>query len=160
MKKQLFMSIIFALFFIAFMACRNSQKDLTPPVISINDFQPANCDIYYQEDTITVHFVCSDDTELGNFNIEIHSNFDHHTHSTEAEDCEEEHEHEGEEPTGTAWIFNQDFAIPANSQEYTADIKIPVPNDAADGEYHFMLRLTDKAGWQTIKASAIHIESL
>lgn len=54
--------------------------------------------LYYLGDTILVHFICSDDTELGNYNIEIHSNFDHHTHGTSAVDCEgeegKEHRHE------------------------------------------------------------------
>jgi hypothetical protein len=28
----------------------------------------------------------------------------------------------------------------------------------AEGDYHFMIRLTDKAGWQQLKALAIIIE--
>lgn len=159
MNNKFFRSSVMALFAITFMACNNSQKDMTPPVISNTDFQPANCDIYYQDDTIAVYFYCTDDTELGNFNIEIHNNFDHHTHSTEAEDCEENHEHNSEPATGNTWIFNQDFAIPANSKEYTCNIKIPIPADAQEGDYHFMLRLTDKAGWQTIKAAAINVKT-
>ena len=145
-------------------ACNDRNKDLTPPVIDSENFLPANCDIYYAGDTITVHFTCSDDCELGNFNIEIHNNFDHHTHSTEAEDCEKEghEEHtDGEEPElecgNGGWGFSRDYAIPANQTEYTADVKIPVPKGADKGDYHFMLRLTDKAGWQSIKSVALKL---
>lgn len=165
MKTNIFMSLMLTLIITAFTACNNSQKDLTPPLIDNASFLPANCDIYYQGDTILVHFLCTDDTELGNFNIEIHSNFDHHTHSTDAEDCEgehqheegAEHEHEHSSEEG-AWVFNQDYPIPAGSTEYTADMEILVPEDAAEGDYHFMLRLTDHAGWQSLKAVSIHIE--
>lgn len=166
MKKQITWSLAVALVAtvsIVFVSCENKNKDLTPPSVSQTDFLPANCDIYYLGDTIQVHFTCTDDTELGNFNIEIHNNFDHHTHSTEAEDCDEgeehnhgEEEHHDEDVEG-AWVFNQDYAIPAGLKEYTAHIEIPVPKDILDGDYHFMLRLTDRAGWQTIKAVAIDI---
>lgn len=174
MNKHILFSLAAALVAImasiAFVSCENRDKDLTPPVISQADFLPANCDIYYLGEIIQVRFTCTDNTELGNFNIEIHNNFDHHTHSTEAEDCdegeehhedeehhdEEEHEHHHDEVEG-AWVFNQDYAIPAGQKEYTAAIDIPVPEDVRDGDYHFMLRLTDRAGWQTIKAVAIKI---
>ena len=111
-----------------------------------------------------------DNQELGNFNIEIHNNFDHHTHSTEADDhdhdhemgeCdddeEHEHEHEHEHSEGNAWVYNRDFTIPAGQRQYDARVDIPIPADAALGDYHFMIRLTDRAGWQQLHAVAIKI---
>lgn len=165
MRKHILLSLIAALFTTfastTLTSCKNENKDLTPPLINPTDFLPANCDFYYLGDTIQVRFTCSDDYELGNFNIEIHNNFDHHTHSTDAEDCDEGeehevHEHHHDEVDG-AWVFNQDYVIPSGQLEYTAGIDIPVPEDALDGDYHFMLRLTDRAGWQTLKAVAIKI---
>ncbi|MBQ9705034.1 MAG: DUF4625 domain-containing protein [Paludibacteraceae bacterium] len=170
MRKNIFMSLSTALILTLPTACNNSVKDLTPPVISDTEFLPADCDIYYQGDTLTVRFSCMDDSELGNFNIEIHSNFDHHTHGTSAVDCNEDeeesnhqekdagHENEHEETKG-GWIYNRDYAIPAGRQDYTAELQIPVPPDAVKGDYHFMLRLTDAAGWQSLKGVAIHIEN-
>lgn len=168
-------NLMFVLLFIAtivaFEACENQSKDITPPVIDEATFLPADCDIYYLGDTLFVHFVCSDDTELGNFNIEIHNNFDHHTHGTSDVDCEEEegdehhheegeeHEHEHEILEG-AWVYNQDFAIARGLKSDTIDIDIPVPDDVLEGDYHFMLRLTDRAGWQSIKAVPIHLKHL
>ena len=43
-------------------------------------------------------------------------------------------------------------------KSYKASVDIPIPEDAAHGDYHFMIRLTDKAGWQQIKSVAIIIE--
>lgn len=162
-------AMIVCIFTLILTSCNDKDKDITPPLISTDGFTPANCDIYYAGDTLHVHFLCTDDRELGNFNIEVHNNFDHHTHSTEAADCDDEHLHQGEElhdehnhadhaDAEGAWVFNQDYTIPDGCRQYTADIRIPVPDNAAEGEYHLMLRLTDKAGWQTIKSVAIHIE--
>ena len=150
----------------------NNQKDLTPPEISDEGFLPADCDIYYLGDTILVHFVCSDNNELGNFNIEIHNNFDHHSHGTSSVDCDEDedhdhdhdhgegedhdHDHEHEDVEG-AWVFNQDYAIARGLLSDTVDLQIVVPMDVLEGDYHFMLRLTDRAGWQSIKTVPIHL---
>lgn len=162
MKKKVFYSLILALT-LGLCACQKTDKDQTPPVISSEDFTPENCDIYYLGDTVKVHFSCTDNKELGNFNIEIHSNFDHHTHSTEAGSCEEEHEQsvdehiEEEHSHLQGWIYNKDFSIPEDQTSYIVDLEIVVPEDAEEGDYHFMLRLTDKTGWQTIKSASIKI---
>ncbi len=164
MKKQILNCLILALSIIL-CGCGKTNKDKIAPVINSNDFIPENCDIYYQADTIYVHFSCTDNVELGSFNIEIHSNFDHHTHSTEATDCEQENnEHIEEEHSDhehdLGWVYNEDFAIPEGLTQYTADLQIVVPTEAEEGDYHFMLRLTDKAGWQTIKSVAIKVNTI
>ena len=179
MKKYIFMSLFVTLLTITVSLTINScnnQKDLMPPEISNEGFLPADCDIYYLGDTILVHFVCSDNEELGNYNIEIHNNFDHHSHGTSSIDCDEddnhdhgegeehdhehgegeEHDHEHEEVEG-AWVYNQDYAIARGLQCDTVDLQIVVPTDVLEGDYHFMLRLTDRAGWQTIKTVPIHL---
>lgn len=145
MKKNIFITLLFSAMITGFVACENKSKDTTPPVIDEPSFLPADCDIYYLGDTIPVYFICSDDTELGNYNIEIHSNFDHHTHGTSSVECEnsegEEHHHEeGEshhhEAVEGAWVFNRDFAIDRGLKSDTIDIAIPVPADIAEGDYH------------------------
>ena len=172
------MSLLMALitiFTLSFNACgSDDDKDMTPPVISADGItaNPINCQQYHPGDVIPFHYVMLDNQELGNFNIEIHNNFDHHTHSTEADDhdhdhemgeCDddEEHEHENEHEhehsEGNAWVYNRDFTIPAGQRQYDARVDIPIPADAALGDYHFMIRLTDRAGWQQLHAVAIKI---
>lgn len=167
-KKNVILFALAAITLVINTACESPDKDLTPPVIDDASFLPADCDIYYLGDTIRVHFCCSDNVELGNFNIEIHNNFDHHTHGTSAIDCDgepddahhhdEDHDedHEHADIDG-AWVFNTDYTITPGFTTDTVDIAIPVPFDILDGDYHFMLRLTDRAGWQTFKAVPIHI---
>jgi len=73
------------------------------------------------------------------------------------DDEEHEHEHEHEHSEGNAWVYNRDFTIPAGQRQYDARVDIPIPADAALGDYHFMIRLTDRAGWQQLHAVAIKI---
>ena len=166
MKNWKYMSLMMALVSVlalGFMACGgdDDDKDTTYPVISGEGIVacPIDCQEYHPGDVIPFNYVFTDDTELGNFNIEIHSNHDHHSHSTSSVECEEEHEHEHEhaEPVNP-WVFNQAFTIPAGQRTYTARIDIPIPTDIDAGDYHFMIRLTDRAGWQQLKAVAIKVE--
>ena len=152
----------------------NDDKDTTKPTIQSQDqagfvMVPINCDDYHRGDTIHFQYIFEDDVELGSFNIEVHDNSDHHSHSTESDDhdheggeCNHDHDHEGEEHEHEAdephWVYNESFAIPAGLKRYEAKVDIPIPEDIAEGDYHFMIRLTDRAGWQQLKALAIIIE--
>ncbi len=172
MKTKLFTTTNFFLyctFIFSLTSCQPEKRDLEPPVIREVDFLPANCDIYYVGDTINVHFNVSDNEELGSFNIEIHNNFDHHTHGTSIVDCDEhegdEHNHaEGEdhqhEEVEGAWVYQQDYVFMSGALVADVDQQIPVPDSVTPGDYHFMLRLTDRAGWQTIKAVGIELKAI
>ena len=167
MKKYIFLSLLMALV-TTFVACGSddNDKDMTAPVISGRGLtaSPINCQVYHPGDVISFRYLFEDDTELGSFNIEVHGNFDHHSHSTEADDhdhegseCHHDDDHE-DETSGTPWVFNQDYGIPAGQVSYKAAVEIPIPADVRHGDYHFMIRLTDRAGWQQLKAVAILIE--
>ena len=141
----------------ALCACSSSDdtKDTQQPVITEQGVtaDPIDCQVYQRGQVIPFNYVFTDDTELGAYNIEIHNNFDHHTHSTSATECTIEAQKQPVKP----WVYNQDFAIPAGQKQYTARIDIPIPADIDPGDYHFMVRLTDRAGWQQLKAVAIKI---
>ncbi len=63
-------------------------KDTEKPVIADGEIpSPIDCEVYEKGQTIAFSYTMEDNVELGNFNIEIHNNFDHHTHSTSAGDC-------------------------------------------------------------------------
>lgn len=156
MKKSniLILSLLCALF----CACSSSDddtKDMTYPVISDKGItaNPIDCQVYHRGESIPFLYVFTDDTELGTYNIEVHNNFDHHTHSGSAVECEKEAKKDPVNP----WVFNQDYTIPAGLCTYTARVDIPIPADVDTGDYHFMVRLTDRAGWQQLHAMAIKI---
>ena len=98
MKNIINMSLMVALITILtinFAACgSDDDKDMTPPAISADGIvaNPVNCQQYHPGDIIPFHYIMTDNQELGNYNIEIHNNFDHHSHSTEADDHDHDHE--------------------------------------------------------------------
>jgi hypothetical protein len=147
------------LFVCALCACSSSDedesKDMTYPEISVEGIvaSPINCETYHRGEVIPFEYVFTDNQELGSYNIEIHQNFEHHTHSTDAEECPMDHVKEPVKP----WIYNQDFSIPAGLRSYKARHDIQIPADIDTGDYHFMIRLTDHAGWQQLHAVTIKI---
>ena len=156
MRRAIFLAAVAAL---AFAACNGEDCDMDKPAITTEGItaSPSECDSYERGDTIRFCYRMTDNMELGNFNIEVHGNHDHHTHSTSDIECE----HEGEEEhhnTENPWVFNQDYQIPDGLRDYTAHVDIAIPTDVDPGDYHFMIRLTDKAGWQEIRSVAIELE--
>ncbi len=133
----------------------DNAKDMTYPEITDKGItaNPIDCQQYKRGETIYVCYQFSDNQALGNYNIEIHNNFDHHTHGTTHTDCPMDANKEPVKP----FVFNQDYTIPAGSKSYTAKVEIPIPADADAGDYHFMIRLTDAAGWQQIKSVSIKV---
>ena len=153
MKKTIFSSILLC----ALCACSSSDKteDMVLPEIKADGAEtcPVDCQQFKRGSVIAFHYQFSDNVELGSYNIEVHNNFDHHTHSTSAAECEIDAEKAPVKP----WVYNSDFDIPQGQQTYTAIINIDIPADIDPGDYHFMVRLTDQAGWQQLKSMAIKI---
>lgn len=150
MKKNI---LIILTVLAALAAC--TEKDMTPPeILPVGDYaSPLNCQEFARGAVLPFAYLFTDDTQLGSFNIEVHNNFDHHTHSTEAEECKEDPAKEPVNP----WIFNQDYPIPAGHTSHEALFDIPIPEDADPGLYHFMIRVTDASGWQQIRSVSIRL---
>ena len=172
--KKLLTIIASALIMSAITSCDNDDDktlDTEKPQIdaSIEGASPANTATFYFGEEIPVKLLLTDNEELGSFSVNIHNNFDHHSHSTEEEgeehhdheEGEEHHHHEGED--GDAFQFTQDYTIPAGSTQFLIDTKISLPAKSDDGDeyeggdYHFMITVTDKAGFSTFKAFEIKI---
>ena len=139
----------------------SADKDMTPPeILPIGDYaSPLNCQGFVRGSVMQFAYLFTDNVELGSFNIEVHNNFDYHTHSTEAGECESDHDHDhghGESPVNP-WVFNRDYTIPAGSTSYEARLEIPIPEDVDEGTYHFMIRVTDTSGWQQLRSVGIRI---
>jgi len=138
---------------VLFFACEDIDSEVPVIDMSGDTAFPQNCVSVYRGETFTFHARFSDNIELGSFSIEMHNNFDHHTHSTSVVECELE-------PVKTAinpFLFIKEFSIPGGLTEYTATVSIDIPADVDTGDYHFMVRLTDKSGWQTFKGISMKI---
>ena len=177
MKKT---HILTAALTLAMAACGSDstdERDMQKPVISSEGIvaNPINCQVYHPGDTIYLEYMMEDNQELGNYHVEVHSDFDHHSHSTESDDDGDECP--GSEPErvlpDTAWVFSQSYTIPAGQRRWHASQRIAIPQqirladrqhpgdsltlNTRPGDYHFMIRLTDRAGWQQLRAIAIKI---
>ena len=137
-------------------ACQDDEKptiDTEKPLIDLTilDAFPTSCDTLYFDEPFIVKALLTDNVELGAFNIDIHNNFDHHTHSTELEQFTLGAVKTAENP----YVYIQDYTLPVTN-EFTTDVSMTIPSsDGIDlydeGDYHFQIRLTDKEGWSTMK---------
>ena len=134
---------------------KTSEPDTEYPVIdlSFNETYPVQCSELMRGDTITFKARFTDNAELGGYSLDVHHNFDHHTHSTEINDCDLDPEKEAVNPM----LLIESYTIPSGLQEYVAEQTIVIPTDVDTGDYHFSVLLTDYEGWQTIKGLSIKI---
>ncbi len=118
------------------------------------DAFPKNCDTLHIGETFHFRALFTDNMELGSFNLDIHHNFDHHSHSTEVTECQLSPEKEPVNP----WLFIKEYDIADGLKEYQADITITVPDDVDPGDYHFMVKVTDAEGWEALKGLSIKLK--
>lgn len=156
-EEQMRQRILFYLvtLFLLFSCSKDEDRDMEKPVIemSAGSAFPLTCDVVYRGESFTFEALFTDNKELGNYNIEIHNNFDHHSHSTDDVECALDEKKKPVKP----FIYNKDFSIPSGSVSFQAENSIQVPTDIDTGDYHFMVRVTDKSGWQQLKAVGIKV---
>lgn len=155
--------IIIPVFLLVFFnSCEKDEEiDKEKPSIdlSIQDAFPVNCDTIYFGETFQFKVLFSDNAELGSnraFSIDIHHNFDQHSHSTEVTECSLDPKKDPVNP----FLFIGDYDIPAGLTEYETILSISIPlgdgNEFFDeGDYHFFISLTDKEGWSAQKGLSI-----
>jgi hypothetical protein len=140
-----------------FTACNSDKDEIDTeyPVIDIsaaNAF-PIQCSTVSRGQKITFRAKFTDNAQLGSYSLDIHHNFDHHTHSTEVMNCTADPIKKPVNPM----LYINSVTIPSGQKSYEALQEISIPADIDPGDYHFMIRLTDKEGWQTIKGLSIKI---
>lgn len=150
---------LLALTVLGIASCKKDEAqdiDTEYPVIDITTASafPKQCSELQRGQTFTFKASFSDNRELGSSSIDVHHNFDHHNHSTEVNECSLESVKAAVKP----FLLIKTFAIPAGQKNYEISEQISVPADVDPGDYHFLIRLTDKEGWQTIKGISIKIK--
>jgi hypothetical protein len=155
MKKLIIISLLITA---SFSACKKDNQetiDTEYPVIDVTATTafPKQCSTVKRGEKFTFRAQLSDNSQLGSVSLDIHHNFDHHTHSTEVESCNMDAKKTPVKP----FLMIQSFSIPTRSKSYEVQQEITVPSDIDPGDYHFMIRLTDREGWQTIKGLSIKI---
>lgn len=153
--KIVFASLVGIMLINACSSDDSSSNDTTKPTIDLtiaNGF-PTSCATVTRGTSIPFKALFKDNEQLGSYSINIHQNFDHHSHDTEVDACEFD-------PIKTPinpWVETLTFEIPANVSEFMATQQIDIPADIQPGDYHFMIQLTDANGWATMKGISIKI---
>ncbi len=157
MKKTHFISISMAFILLSAIACNKDKHpiDDVPPTIDggFAGAFPKQCGILKRGESFTFRARFTDNVELGSFSLDVHHNFDHHSHSTELGECTLEPVKAPVNP----FVLIRSYDIPAGQQSYEAEITIPVPADVDPGSYHFMIMVSDHTGWTDMKGLSVHI---
>ena len=141
-------------------ACKKDEKkekiDTEYPEINVTSVSsfPKQCSIVKRGEKFVFRAQLSDTAQLGSVSIDIHHNFDQHSHSTDVETCTPD-------PIKTPlkpFLLIQSYPIPADLKTFEVQQEISVPSEIDPGDYHFLIRLTDKQGWQTIKGLSIKVK--
>lgn len=160
MKNLALVLTSFVLFSILNSCVQEDEIDTEKPEISV-DFEeafPVNCDTLYFGETYTIKVLFTDNAELGSYSIDIHHNFDHHSHTTEVNDCDLD---EIKDAVNT-FTFIQDYSIQEGLKEYETGLEFSIPSSGTDGtyqegDYHFFVSLVDKQGWSSQMGLSIKI---
>jgi hypothetical protein len=137
------MKIIFKYSVVILLVILSSCDDL------VKDEQAPSIDISSTDFKIRL----TDNIELGSFSVQMHHNFDHHTHSTSATQCEMAPVKNAVNPM----IFINEYPIPEKLTEYVATGTISIPTNVDTGDYHFTIRVTDASGWQNFEGISVKI---
>lgn len=143
---------------LAFTTCSSddssSVDDVKPTIdMTLADGFPTSCSTVTKGEVINFKALFKDNVALGAYSINIHNNFDHHSHDTEVDACPFD-------PVKTPvnpWSETLTYSIPANSSEFIAQQQITVPEDIDTGDYHFMIQLTDAQGWAAMRGISIKV---
>jgi len=148
-------------FLILLFSCETDEElDQEKPIINMSalDAFPVACDTLFFGDTFTLQAVFEDNATLGSYNIDIHNNFDHHTHSTETAECNLA----DQKQATNSLVFIQDYNIPSGNNTYETNLELTLPSSNEngrfqEGDYHFHITLVDANGWSTIYGVGIKI---
>jgi hypothetical protein len=157
--KEKFIVILAAL--TLFTSCEEKVDiDKIKPTIDTEyvDAFPSYCDTLYFGETVNLKAYFTDNVELGAYSIDIHHNFDHHSHGHKIEECYLAPKKQPINPL----VFLEDYEIPAGLNEYKVNMPVSIPstNDSGqfdEGDYHFQIFVTDKEGWSTPLGLSIKI---
>lgn len=94
------------------------------------DHFPQNCYTIYADQSFSFRALFSDNNELGSYTVDIHENFDHHSHSTETAECPVDQVKTPVNP----FLFIKQIDIPEGKTEYLANQRIEVPDNIDPGD--------------------------
>ncbi|WP_128763410.1 DUF4625 domain-containing protein [Leeuwenhoekiella aestuarii] len=151
--------IIATVAFIALLtsACSSDSDTTTDeikPTITINYAEgfPQACATLKRGEIYTFKAKITDNVALAAYSLNLHHNFDHHTHDDQGAQCDLEEIKQAINPL----IYMENFSL-SGQTEYEIEISVSIPNDIDTGDYHCSYSVTDETGWQSRTSSDIKI---
>ncbi|MGG6230327.1 DUF4625 domain-containing protein [Tenacibaculum sp. SDUM215027] len=134
----------------------SEEPDTEKPTITINYNEgfPKSCTVLEKGKEYTIRVKVSDNIALATYAIDIHHNFDHHTHDDQGSSCELSPIKDPVSPL----IFMKNYTIDNNRKEYEIVQNITIPTDIDSGDYHCQISVIDVTGWQSRTSVDIKIE--
>ncbi|NJK94244.1 MAG: DUF4625 domain-containing protein [Bacteroidetes bacterium] len=130
--------LIYAVTIAAFVwSCsKDDDKDTTKPVIELEE--PADGDTLFIGYDFHLEMELSDDVQLKSYKVDIHNNFDGHTHTKST-------------AVAGVWSFTKSWDVSGSKNAHIHHHEIGVPTTVdgvpiAKGKYHFTVYCTDAAG--------------
>ncbi|WP_246296568.1 DUF4625 domain-containing protein [Winogradskyella vidalii] len=125
----------------------SSDIDEQRPTITINydGGFPQACEQLVKGETYIFRAQVSDNQALASYSLDLHHNFDHHTHDDQDVYCETDPIKVAVNPL----MYIENFNIEDGLTTYEINIEITIPNDVDTGDYHCAYSVTDETGWQS-----------
>ncbi len=155
--KTIHLAYLLLLSGIFFGGCDTDSIDQERPIIdfTLEGSFPQACDTIYFDEAFELRAFFSDNESLASFSLDVHHNFDHHSHSTEPVNCDLDSTKEAINP----FVFIQDYLL--SSAEIEVSEQILFSSDSSQlhdsGDYHFFLRLTDINGWTSYRGVPVKL---
>lgn len=142
--------VYFLSLLLIFSACSgNGDVDIDEekPTITLNytDGFPQGCAVLTKGETYTFRAMVTDNKALAAYSIDIHHNFDHHTHDDQVAECTLDDVKTAVNPL----IFIENYTIDDAPTSYEINVAITIPDDIDAGDYHCAYSITDVTGWQS-----------
>lgn len=121
--------------------------DEEKPTISVNFTGgfPQACESLKRGETYTFSAKVTDNDALAAYSINLHHNFDHHTHDDQGATCDLSPIKSPVNPM----LIVENYTIEEGPKEFTFSIEVTIPEDIDVGDYHCGYSVTDQTGWQS-----------
>ncbi len=148
--KSLFtLCVLCGLLVLSMTSCE--EADTRPPYITVVSPQEDATIETGKELCIQVTFL--DNMALRSYKINIHPNFNGHTHAPAREEAYERTMNQSQQTVDfEITLTSESQNDPLSGQECFRDIDIDIPADATPGNYHLLIYCTDAAGNETYYA--------
>jgi len=131
-------------------ACSSDEgiaKDEEKPTITINYTNgfPKACAQLERGKTYIFKAQTTDNQALASYSLDIHHNFDHHTHDDQDVVCTLDPKKSAIDP----FIFMENYQLEGGLTTFEINIELSIPDDIDTGDYHCSYAVTDQTGWQS-----------